>query len=182
MNLVETEPALHTLRGEQFWVSGPAWECPDTGERYHTPEQGNVLLARLYHAWRERHGIAPESLRQRVAALGLSDAQASALLGFGINQYRTYKNTDKLPSKSNARLLQMLADNRALPALIEAAGPALTPAARRRLLAYCTQQQLATVVTTARRPTVTKVFDWQGGSFGRRAGISSGEFSEAKAA
>lgn len=136
MREVENEATLHTLRGETFMVGSPAWECPDTGERYFTPEQGNIFLSRVHAAWRERHGISKEALRQRRKALGLSAAQASALLGFGVNQYRTYENTDKLPSKSNARLLRLLLDDPALPALVKAAGAALNAAGQRKVQAY----------------------------------------------
>lgn len=164
--------ATYTLRGQEFQVSGPAWECPDTGERYFTPEQGNVVLARLHQAWREQHGISQQALRQRGQALGLSDAQASALLGFGINQYRTYKSTDKLPSKSNARLLQMLCDDRALVALIEAAGSALTAATKRKLLAYAAHHQMAALATSANLTAtvdITTIHD----DFGQLATYSS---------
>lgn len=136
MHEVAGDAATYTLRGQEFRVSGPAWECPDTHTRYVTPEQANVALARLHHAWRAQRGIAKEDLQRRAKVLGLSDKQASALLGFGVNQYRTYKTTDKLPSQSNARLLQLLCDDRALPALLEAAGPALNKITRRKLLAY----------------------------------------------
>ena len=153
MRLVEGAPATYTLRGEQFRVGGPAWECPAAGERYTTNDQDFDVVGRLHHAWRERHGIAPAALQRRGKALGLSDAQASALLGFGVNQYRTYKTTDKLPSKSNARLLQMLCDERALPALLEAAGDALTAATRRKLAKHLAQR--AGQPAAAARPQLT---------------------------
>lgn len=133
MREVEGDSTTYTLRGQEFSLSSPAWECPDTGERYFTPEQGNVFLARLHRAWRERNGIAKEALKQRRHMLGLSAAQASALLGFGINQYRTYENTDKLPSKSNAVLLKLLLDDQAIASLIQAAGSALTNSTLRHL-------------------------------------------------
>ena len=155
MREVENEPMPYTLRGEQFTVGGPAWQCIDTGKEYFTPEQGDVFMARLHHAWRQRQGIAKEALQQRGKALGLSDAQVSALLGFGVNQYRTYKTTDKLPSKSNARLLQMLCDDRALLALIEAAGPALKPATRSKLFTYAAQHQTVLLATAANLTTNT---------------------------
>lgn len=150
MHEVESPPRPYNFRGETFEVGGPAWECPGTGERYFTPEQGDVFLARVHAAWRAGHGIGKEALRQRRQALGLSAAQASALLGFGVNQYRTYENTDKLPSKSNARLLRLLLDDRALPALAEAAGLALTAATRRKVQAH-----LAPPAATPRPATAT---------------------------
>ena len=116
---------------------------------YALPATIPRLSRSALHRCFQRHGISQQALRQRGRALGLSDAQASALLGFGINQYRTYKNTDKLPSKSNARLLQMLCDDRALVALMEAAGSTLTAATKRKLLAYAAQHQMAALATSA---------------------------------
>jgi putative zinc finger/helix-turn-helix YgiT family protein len=178
MREVEGDSATYTLRGQEFQVSGPAWECPDTGTRYFTPEQGNILMARLHHAWRERHGIAKEALRARRKALGLSAAQASALLGLGINQYRTYENTDKLPSKSNALLLRLLTDDRALPVLLDAAGDTLTPATRRKLKLHL--EQVAHAVPATPRPTITSGhFDTSGGSLGQLSDMQPSGLQEA---
>jgi hypothetical protein len=188
MRLVEGEAVTYTLRGEQFQVRGPAWQCPDTGERYLGPEHLDEVFARLHHAWRERHGIAKEDLQRRAQALGLSDAQASALLGFGVNQYRTYKTTDKLPSKSNARLLQLLCDDRALPALLEAAGPALNKTTRRKLLAYAAQHQLGALITAATITTTTIGISTEPNGAGQLAALTAehleaaGDYSYAMAA
>ncbi|TGE18948.1 hypothetical protein [Hymenobacter elongatus] len=133
MHEVEGEAAAYTFRGQQFQLSSPAWQCPDTGERYNTPEQGNVFLARLHRAWREQNGLSKDALHRRVEALGLSGAQVSDLLGFGINQYRTYVNTDKLPSKSNALLLKLLLTDQGLSALLAAAPETLKPAIGRKV-------------------------------------------------
>ena len=122
MRLVEGEAFPYTFRHEIFVMGGPAWECPVTGKRYNTPEQETEFIDRIHGAWRERHGVDKETLRARRKALGLSAAQASALLGLGTNQYRTYEKTNNLPSQSNARLLRLLSDDRALPALVAAAG------------------------------------------------------------
>lgn len=177
MREVENEAGLYTLRGEQFMVGGPAWQCLDTGKEYFTPEQGNIFLARLHHAWRERHSIGKEALRTRRKALGLSAAQASALLGLGINQYRTYENTNKLPSKSNALLLRLLTDDRALPVLLDAAGNALTPATRRKLTLHL--EQVAQDEPATSRPTITSGhFDMAGGSLGQLADIQPSALQE----
>ena len=178
MREVESEARSYSLRGEQFTISSPVWECPDTGERFFTPEQGDVFLALVHHAWRERQGIAKEALRTRRKALGLSAAQASALLGLGINQYRTYENTDKLPSKSNALLLRLLTDDRALPVLLDAAGDALTPATRRKLKLHLEQGAQAAPATP--RPTITSGhFDTTGGSLGQLADVQPSALQEA---
>lgn len=139
MRLVADEATAYTLRGLPFTVSGSAWECPDTLERYNTPEQVNEVLARVHHAWRAHHGIDRAALRARRTVLGLSAAQASALLGFGVNQYRTYENTDRLPSKSNAVLLKLLLDDRGLAALLAAGGAGLKAAIGRKVQGHLAQ-------------------------------------------
>ena len=138
MHLVEGEPTSYTFRNVELTASGLMWECPDTRQRYSTPEQVNAVLAQVHRQWRARLGIGREALRARRLALGLSAAQASALLGCGINQYRTYEQTDKLPSQSNAVLLQQLVSDNGVAALVEGevARQALKPAARRRLQQY----------------------------------------------
>lgn len=135
MHLVAGDPTRYTFRNVALTASGFLWECPDTQQRYSTPEQVNALLAQVHRQWREHLGIGRVALQQRRLALGLSAAQASALLGFGINQYSTYEQTDRVPSRSNAVLLQLLMTNQGITALVEAeaTGKALKPAARRRL-------------------------------------------------
>lgn len=136
MRQVDGDSATYTFRGRQFQLVHQAWECPDTGERYTTPEQDAAFIARLHAAWREQRGISAATLHQRRTRLGLSAAQTSALLGLGVNQYREYENTDKLPSKSNARLLRLLCDDCSLASLMEAADTDLTPTSKRKLHAY----------------------------------------------
>lgn len=151
MRLVEGAVATYTLRGEQFQAGGPAWECPDTGERFTTDAQDMAVVEVLHQAWRHAHGIEQEQLRLRRKALGLSAAQASALLGLGTNQYRTYEQTNKLPSKSNATLLKLLLTREGVAALLHANEAALTAPARRKLLAH--------LQTTAMTPAFTKMYE-----------------------
>ena len=136
MRLVEGESAIYTFRGRQFQLAHEAWECPDTGERYTAPEQDAAFIAHLHTTWREKRGISAVALRKRRTQLGLSAAQTSALLGLGVNQYREYESTDKLPSKSNAQLLRLLCDDRSLVSLMEAADIEFTPASKRKLQTY----------------------------------------------
>ena len=133
MRLVEGGTHAYTLRGEQFQVGGPAWECADTGERFTTNEQDHDLLERLHQAWRARHGLGRDTLRQRRESLGLSIADAATLLGFSARQYRAYEQTDQLPAKPHALLLKLLLDEAGLAALVRLAGPALSAEARSKL-------------------------------------------------
>ncbi len=189
MRLVENEPAPYTLRGEEFAVGGPTWECPDTGERYLSPEQVDEFFRLVHAAWRARHGIGKDALRQRRKALGLSAAQSSALLGFGVNQYRTYENTDKLPSKSNAVLLKLWLDDDALAALLEAAEGTLTKVTRGKLGAYLAQLAIPSIPLRAIPTSDALGADWSGGATAvpaaptdYKATLSAEEYSYAMAA
>ena len=164
MRLVAGEPTSYTFRKVALTASGPIWECPDTGQRYSTPEQVNAVLAQVHRLWREHLGIGRVALREHRLALGLSAAQASALLGFGINQYSTYEQTDKLPSQSNAVLLQQFVSDKGIAALLEgeAARQALKPAARRRLQQHVAG--LAAVAAPTRHPITATGSDAAGGS------------------
>ena len=166
MRLVEGEPTRYTFRKVALTASGPIWECPDTGQRYNTPEQVNAVLAQVHRLWREHLGIGRVALREHRLTLGLSAAQASTLLGFGINQYSTYEQTDKLPSQSNAVLLQQFISDKGIAALLEgeAARQVLKPAARRRLQQYVAA--LAPAITFSRPAITATGSDVAGGSVG----------------
>ena len=168
MRLVAGAPTSYTFRKVALIASGPIWECPDTKQRYNTPEQVNAVLAQVHRLWREHLGIGRVTLQQRRLALGLSAAQASALLGFGINQYSTYEQTDKVPSKSNTVLLQLLMTDQGVAALVEAeaTGQALKPAARRRLRQYVAD--LAPVVAPGRHAITATGADAAGGALSER--------------
>lgn len=133
MRLVASEPATYTLRGEQFAVEGPTWECDETGERFVTDEQDHQMHERLHQLWRERQGLGRAALRARRQALGLRTAEAAALLGLRKRQYRAFEATDQLPPKPVARLLQLLLSDAGVAALLAAAGPTLPPALRQKL-------------------------------------------------
>ena len=171
MHLVEGEPTSYRFRNVSLTASGFMWECPDTQQRYSTPEQVNAVLAQVHRQWRTHLGIGREALRARRLALGLSAAQASALLGFGINQYRTYEQTDKLPSQSNAVLLQQFISDKGMAALIEgeAARQVLKPAARRRLQQY--MAALGPAITFSRPAITATGSDVAGGSVGSSSEI-----------
>ena len=164
MRLVAGEPISYTFRNVALTARGVMWECPDTQQRYSTPEQVNDVLAQVHRKWRQHLGIGREALRERRLALGLSAAQASALLGFGINQYSTYEQSDKLPSQSNAVLLQQFVSDKGIVALleVEAARQVLKPAARRRLQQYVAG--LASVASSSRLTVTATGADAAGGS------------------
>ena len=86
MRLVEGELTHYTFRKVALTASGPMWECPDTQQRYSTPEQVNAVLAQVHRQWRTHLGIGREALRARRLALGLSAAQADRQAAFPIQR------------------------------------------------------------------------------------------------
>lgn len=133
MRLVAGEPATYTLRGEQFEVAGPAWECDATGERFVTDEQDHQMHERLHQLWRARHGLSREALRERRKALGLRKREAATLLGLGRTRYHAYERTHRLPSLAHGRLLALLLSETGVAALLAAGGEALPPALHQKL-------------------------------------------------
>lgn len=133
MRLIAGEPATYTLRGEQFEVDGPCYECGETGERFVTDEQDHQMHERLHQLWRERHGLGRAALQARRQALGLRPGEVAALLGLGKRQYRAFEATDKLPTAATARLLSLLLSAQGVAALLAAAGDTLPLALRQKL-------------------------------------------------
>lgn len=133
MRLIEGAPATYTLRGQQFELGGPCYECDSTGERFVTDEQEFAVQQQLHQHWRVRNGLAPEALRARRQALGLSKREAAALLGLSRARYRAYERTPRLPSAAHARLLALLLSEAGVATLLAAAGEALPPALHQKL-------------------------------------------------
>lgn len=128
MRLVAGQPATYTLRGLPVEVAGPCYECDATGERFTTEEQDHQMLAQLHRRWREHHGLDRAALLARRQALGLTEAEAAALLGLRPGRYRAFEQTDRLPSKAVARLLRLLLSAQGVAALQEAAAALRPPA------------------------------------------------------
>lgn len=127
-----TEP--YDFRGQHFQVSAFCYE-DEKGDQFTTDEQDQQFLDELHRLWRERNQVpVPAQLKARREALGLSAAEVSGLLGFGINVYRQYE-AGELPSESNSRMLKLYcdADPAVLAGLVRAAGEALATRTKRKL-------------------------------------------------
>lgn len=125
-----------TFRGEQFTITTQAYLCVETNEEFTTTTQDDEMMAQVRRLWCERHQVpTAEQLRARRTTLGLSTIEVSALLGFGINEYRQYENGAKVPSKSNARALRLFvkASPTTLADLVEAACEDLKPKTLQKL-------------------------------------------------
>ena len=95
----------HEFRKERFSVHVRYYVCEDTGERFTTTEQDELLFNELYSQYRVNHGIPfPEEIKGIRLRYGLNYQQITKILGFGANQYAQYEK-GQMPSESNGKLL-----------------------------------------------------------------------------
>ena len=95
----------HEFRKEMFPVHVRYYVCKDTGERFTTTEQDELLFNELYSQYRVNHGIPfPEEIKAIRQRYGLNYLQMTKILGFGTNQYAQYEK-GQMPSESNGKLL-----------------------------------------------------------------------------
>lgn len=110
---------MYTMRGQEFEVTAPCYQCVDSGEQFTTDEQDEIFMREQERIYRQRNNFPTAAqLKERRVYLGLSANEASRLLGFGINQFRRYEAGD-LPSESNTILLQEFCDDFDLSRLLE---------------------------------------------------------------
>jgi putative zinc finger/helix-turn-helix YgiT family protein len=101
-----------TYRSQSFQVHAHYYECVDTGETYTTEELDALNLLQLHNQYRERnHILFPEQIKALRERYGVSQRTMSTLMGFGINQYRSYEEGE-IPSLSNAKLISLVRDAR----------------------------------------------------------------------
>ena len=82
----------HEFRKERFSVHVRYYVCEDTGERFTTTEQDELLFNELYSQYRVKHGIPfPEEIKNVRIHYGLNYQQITKILGFGVNQYAQYE-------------------------------------------------------------------------------------------
>ena len=93
------------FRKETYSVHVRYYVCVDTGERFTTTDQDELMFNELYSQYRIRHGIPfPSEIKEIRERYGLNYSQMSKILGFGINQYAQYEN-GQIPSESNGKMI-----------------------------------------------------------------------------
>ncbi|MFD2245572.1 type II toxin-antitoxin system MqsA family antitoxin [Pontibacter ruber] len=131
-----TAPETITFKDEQFTLEVESYECVDTGNRFATGEMNDAVIERVHNLWRERHKIPTIAQLQAIRKqLGLSKRQMSALLNFGVNQYRYYENGE-MPKGANLLLLRLLVNQGALPYILSAQADGLPEKTKKALLRY----------------------------------------------
>lgn len=95
----------HEFRKEKFSVHVRYYVCEDTGEKFTTTEQDELLFNELYSQYRVNHSIPfPEEIKAVRQRYGLNYQQMTKILGFGTNQYAQYER-GQIPSESNGKML-----------------------------------------------------------------------------
>jgi uncharacterized phage-associated protein len=109
----------HEFRKEHFSVHVRYYVCEDTGQRFTTTEQDELLFNELYSQYRVNHGIPfPEEIKSIRLHYGLNYQQITKILGFGVNQYAQYEK-GQIPSESNGKLLSAIMNQQFMIHLLE---------------------------------------------------------------
>lgn len=131
--ILSSEITELSFRKEQFTVSHHFYLCPDSGQRFEDEILTDLNLNQVYNQYRQRYHLPfPEEITALRNTYDLSAAAMSAVLGFGINVYRSYENGE-IPSSSNARLIQLACDPREFRKLVQLSND-LSNKERERLL------------------------------------------------
>lgn len=101
-----------TYRSQSFQIYAHYYACVDAGETFTNEELDELNLLQLHNQYREHnHILFPEQIKSLRERYGLSQRTMSAILGFGVNQYRSYEEGE-IPSLSNAKLINLARDAR----------------------------------------------------------------------
>lgn len=125
-----------TFKDEQFTLEVESYECVDTGNHFATGEMNDAVIERVHNLWRKRHKVPTIAQLQAIREqLGLSKRQMSALLNFGVNQYRYYENGE-IPKGANLLLLRLLVNQGVVPYILAAQADILPEKTKKALLKY----------------------------------------------
>lgn len=110
---------VKNFRKEDYKVNVRYYVCEDTGEKFTTTEQDQLLFNELYAQYRIKHGIPfPDEIKDIRQKYGLNYTQISKILGFGINQYAKYE-AGEVPSESNGKMIAAIRDKNVLLELLK---------------------------------------------------------------
>ena len=99
-------PDTVTYRGEEYPCVVTLFQDENGGEPFTTTESDTAWFNQVTNQYRAKYGIPYTdeiiALREKY---GLSATKMSAILGFGVNQYRLYE-MGEVPSESNGKLIR----------------------------------------------------------------------------
>ena len=100
------KPDTVSYRGEEYPCIITLFQDENNGETFTTTKSDTVWFNQVTNQYRAKYGIPYTdeivALRERY---GVSAAKMSAILGFGINQYRLYE-MGEVPSESNGKMIR----------------------------------------------------------------------------
>lgn len=98
------------FRKEKYNVVFHFYQCEDTGEQFTTSQMDEVNMNQVYNQYRDKYNIPfPDEIIEIRKEYDIPASKMAAILCFGPNSYRQYEDGE-MPSLSNARLIQMIAD------------------------------------------------------------------------
>lgn len=116
--LRKSDLQILSFRSQSFQVFAHFYECVDSGETFTTEALDALNIIQLHNQYREsNHILFPEQIKALREKYGVSQRTMSTILGFGINQYRSYEDGE-IPSLSNAKLIGLVRDSRNFRALV----------------------------------------------------------------
>ena len=120
------KPDTVSYRGEDYPCIYTMFQEEDSGETFTTTESDTVWYNQVTNQYRAKHGIPFTdeivALRERY---GISAMKMSAILGFGVNQYRLYE-MGEVPSESNGKMIRSAMNPRVFLDLVESSRHQLT--------------------------------------------------------
>ena len=118
-------PDTVSYRGEEYPCVVTLFQDED-GEPFTTTESDTVWFNQVTNQYRAKYGIPYTdeiiALREKY---GLSATKMSAILGFGVNQYRLYE-MGEVPSESNGKLIRSAMNPRTFKDLVNGSRHQLT--------------------------------------------------------
>lgn len=112
-------PDTWEFRGEKYPIMYISYRDEEHGEEFTTTESDTVWYNQATNQYRARYGIPYTdeiiALRERY---GFSAAKMSAILGFGVNQYRLYE-MGEVPSESNGKMIRSAMNPRVFLDLVQ---------------------------------------------------------------
>ena len=108
--ILQKKKRVLSFRKEEFNVVYHYYLCTDTGEQFEGDQLAELNLTQVYNQYRERLKLPfPDEIIAIRGKYGLSARKMSDILGFGPNTYGNYEKGE-IPSKANARLIQIAND------------------------------------------------------------------------
>lgn len=122
----DVRPMAISYKGRSTNVEMPGWYCDASGESIHSGDDMKISDRALNRLKAEvERLLLPEDIRRIRKRLGLTQKEASALIGGGPNAFQKYEAGDVLPSKAISNALRLLErDPAGLAVLAEQCEPA----------------------------------------------------------